>query len=380
MLIRVALFLLASLVLAPVAPASADPRPIDLLPSYQFFSPNGDGRKDRLPVKFLLRERAVVTVVVARKGGGDQVRRVRLGSLRAGEHAWRWDGRNEAGRPVPNGTYRIRLTAVGEHRTGVAKLRGYLDRTGEELRRARVRMSRDTIYPRTPDFEDRIYFRGATGGIRTELVLRDADGDVVRRTRIFGLSSWAGRDDAGELLPPGEYAARITMSDQYGNRRTTSRTLTISDQQLQPQLWSTTVRAADAELFWPEGWCPPAPSERFDGGITVGVTGDCELALFRPDVEVPFRLDPSTSWRVSVTGGPTTPGDPDQGTVSVRDGYGGLETPTVPGDGTTTTAWGQVTDLEWAKPEDWVFWLTVGDPGTSYDVAEFTVEVRYWTP
>lgn len=379
MLIRVAVLLLASVLLTP-ASATAAPRPIDLLPGLNFFSPNGDGNRDRMPVNFLLRERASVTVVVARRGDGAEVRRVRLGALRAGEHTWRWDGRNASGRYVADGVYRVRLTAVGAHRTGVAKTRAYLDRTGEELRKVRIRITRDTVYPQTPDFEDRIYIRGTTGGIGTELEIRDTDGDVVRRTRIFGQSSWAGRDDSGELLPPGEYDARFTMSDEYGNSRTTRRTLTISDQQLQPEVWTTTVRAADAELRVPEGWCRPTQSERFGGGMTVAITGGCEIALFSPRVEVPFQLDPSTSWRVILTGGPTTAGEDDVAVISVGDGFDYVETPTVPGDGTTTTGWGQVTEYEWQRPLNWVFHIMIDDPETSYDVAEYTVEVRHYEP
>ena len=38
----------------------------------------------------------------------------------------------------------------------------------------------------------------------------------------------------------------------------------------------------------------------------------------------------------------------------------------------------QVSRIEWARPESWVFWLMVDEPDTSYDVAELTVEVRHW--
>ena len=371
-----AVLVLVSLVLAPVA--SADPRPVELRPGYRLFSPNGDGSKDRLPVRFTLRERAAVTVQV-RAYAGREVRLVRLGALSAGKHAWRWNGRDDAGRPVPNGSYRLRVAAVGGSRTGVARMGVGVDR-GQGLRKARVWVSRDTVYPSTPDIDDRIHFRSTTGGIHTDFEIRDATGLVVRRDRIHGWASWAGRDDAGALLPPGEYDARFTLGDHYGNVRTTHRTVTISDQTLHPEIWSTTVRAADADLIWPDGWCPPAPSGRFDGGVTVAVHDGCEHALFRPKVDLPFRLDPSSSWRVSVTGGPTTPGEPDSGVISLRADPSVAQTPTAPGDATTTTPWGQVARYEWARPQGWVFYLMVGGPDTSYDVASFTIEVRRYLP
>lgn len=371
MLIRVAVLVLASMLLAPAA--SAHERPIDLLPGYHFFSPNGDGSKDRLPVRFLLRERADVSVVVRHRSDGHAVRHVDLGSLRAGKHTWRWDGRADSGRKVPNGRYRLRVVADAGSRTGIVRVNAGLDR-GEKLRDARVWLSRDTVYPSTPDIEDRIHIRATDGGFVTELAIRDATGAVVRRTGVHGWASWAGRDDSGALLPPGEYDARFTINDHYGNRRTTDRTLTISDQQLQPQVWSTTVRAADADLSWPDGWCAPRPSDRFEGGVTLEVTGGCEHALFLPRVELPFRVDPSTSWRVSVTGGG------DSGVITLRADPSVPQTTTAAGDATTTTPWGRVPAYEWALPQDAVFSLAVAGAGTSYDVASFTLEVQRYLP
>lgn len=376
-----ALGLVAALTVVPPGPASAGGRLLETVDSYALFSPNGDGRKDRLPVRFRLEEPARVTLVVLDRYEQPPVERrtVHL-DLPAGRHTWKWNGRDDRGRPVPDGSYRIRLRANAEQhpaRTGRAFSSALIDR-GAGVAAARVWLSRDTVYPSTPGLEDRIWIRSTTGGIRTDLEIRDTDGDVVSRMRIHGWGSWAARDGAGALVPPGEYVARFTISDHYGNRRTTDRTFTVSDQALVQEVWTTTLQGADAELVWPDGYCPPTPSERIDGGMTLAVRDGCERSLFRPQLEVPFRLYPGASWRVSVTGGPTIPGEADRAVISLRDDYGGLEVQTGPGDGTTTTAWGQVTRTEWARPQDWVFWLVVGDPDTSYDVAEFTIEVRHW--
>jgi len=51
---------------------------------------------------------------------GRLVRSVYAGPVRAGTSDWSWDGRDDSGRPVPNGTYWIRLQAGAE--TRVAKI------------------------------------------------------------------------------------------------------------------------------------------------------------------------------------------------------------------------------------------------------------------
>ena len=45
---------------------------------------------------------------------GHKVRTLEKGNRTAGDHEIRWDGRNQAGRTVANGTYFLRLEAGGE--------------------------------------------------------------------------------------------------------------------------------------------------------------------------------------------------------------------------------------------------------------------------
>ncbi|MCB0893849.1 MAG: hypothetical protein H6529_16005 [Nocardioides sp.] len=56
-------------------------------------------------------------------------------------------------------------------------------------------------------------------------------------------------------------------------------------------------------------------------------------------------------------------------------------TPTAAGDG-TTTPWGGPHRWEWDPERDPepTGWVVVEEPGASYDVADLTLEVRYWTP
>ena len=66
-------------------------------------------------------------------------------------------------------------------------------------------------------------------------------------------------------------------------------------------------------------------------------------------------------------------------TVSVRDDVDVVTVPTSPGDTTTTTPWGGPNAYVWDRAPEWSAAVMTQD-GASYDVAEVTLEVRYWTP
>jgi flagellar basal-body rod modification protein FlgD len=61
-------------------------------------------------VRFTLDDPAARVTVAVEDGAGRAVRTVELGSLAAGEHGFTFDGRNDLGGTVPDGTYRIAVT------------------------------------------------------------------------------------------------------------------------------------------------------------------------------------------------------------------------------------------------------------------------------
>ena len=76
----------------------------------RYFSPNGDGRKDRAHISFFLPKGDRVTVDVV-DAEGDRVRRLVDGrSLARGRHATSWGGRADDGTVPPDGTYYVRIT------------------------------------------------------------------------------------------------------------------------------------------------------------------------------------------------------------------------------------------------------------------------------
>jgi hypothetical protein len=116
-------------------------------------------------------------------------------------------------------------------------------------------------------------------------------------------------------------------------------------------------RFADGLSFRP---CPTA-----SGWHTAGYHG----------ADVPFPEAAVDSYRVTATGGPTTPGGTDQGRL------GGVLTN--PGDASTSTPWMPVhlASHPFLPDQDRpITWSFTTDGTNSYDVATFTVEYRRYLP
>ncbi len=224
---------------------------------------------------------------------------------------------------------------------------------------------------------------------RARLEIRTRGGDLVwRRTvrdRYTPTFDWYAQHDGGRALRAGRYVARVMVSDAAGNRRRDSRDLTVSHAQLVEEVWNSAVAAAQAGHYSPyfggcNGCgesCGPVASERFPDGLSFR---PCTAPYYWGTAgyfgsDVPFPEAPVDSYRVTASGGPTTPGSSDQGRLS--------GTPIGPGDAAATTPWRSV-DLTGDpflpaqdRPVTWTF-ATV--PPNSYDVATFTVEYKHYVP
>ena len=80
-------------------------------------SPNADGRRETVAFTFKLKNADDVDLQVV-DADGEPVRR--LAELRIPAYTPRrfvWDGRDDAGRPVEDGTYRLRITLRNEGRS-----------------------------------------------------------------------------------------------------------------------------------------------------------------------------------------------------------------------------------------------------------------------
>jgi hypothetical protein len=86
-----------------------------------------DGYRDTTSVRFLTNKTARGRIRVISRSTGRTVKRVDLGFQLGGQHAWKWNGRNDAGKKVEPGYYRVEVIASssGETRTVARTVRAH---------------------------------------------------------------------------------------------------------------------------------------------------------------------------------------------------------------------------------------------------------------
>jgi flagellar hook assembly protein FlgD len=201
------------------------PTVIQSFKANRVFSPNSDGRFDRLNVSFLLKEADDVTVDIV-DHNGDEVRTIAddrpLEAYRK-IPTLKWDGRDEAGRRVPDGLYRARITLRRQGRSIVVPRAFRLD-----------------TEPPSPA----VFAMGPEKGPGPELLPRPGGGPVTAHVRAPGrrvevllfktaprkprlvLSEqlaegvtkwqWDGRR-VGRAVSPGAYLVVVRCRDKAGN-------------------------------------------------------------------------------------------------------------------------------------------------------------------
>jgi len=190
------------------------------------FSPNGDGYRDTTEIGFDLSEPASVSFMVV-DSEGTEVRRIATNERLAGDakHRWRWDGRNDDGQVVPDGTYRMRVVRRDESRVIDSVKEIFVDRVPPRvtLTSARPSVIATNLPGEAPSV--RIAYRGPANQAPIVRVFRTDDGPphVVRRFRGHPdrTATWDGRVSAGsehtEPAPEGDYAFTVAVRDKAGN-------------------------------------------------------------------------------------------------------------------------------------------------------------------
>ena len=211
-------------------------------------SPNGDGRKDVVRMRFRLprSDRVTASVVDER---GDEVRRLaddRL--LGARTHYFHWDGRTDAGRRAGDGTYRLRVSLRSQGRSLLAPRTVTVDTTppaprmvrvspativpGGGGRRGRARMRYEGPSDPAPRFT--VYRTGGDGRAR--------EVDSFLGPRFRRSAEWDGMvGRRPRPAPNGAYAFAVTVLDEAGNRGSSPATLPPSRGETAPRT-GVTVR------------------------------------------------------------------------------------------------------------------------------------------
>jgi hypothetical protein len=190
------------------------------------FSPNGDRYRDSTQVGFDLSRSAKVTFSIM-NGEGNEVRRLVDDRELAGDakHRFGWDGRDNGGALVPDGTYRMRVVRRDEGRVIDSSKRIRVDR--QPPRVSLVSAKPNVIAPREPGQspEVTITYRGPKNSAPEFRVFRTDDAakpHVVRRFRGKGNTGvWHGEIATGPArtgpAPDGDYAITVSVRDKAGN-------------------------------------------------------------------------------------------------------------------------------------------------------------------
>jgi flagellar hook assembly protein FlgD len=165
----------------------------------------------RLPVKLKEAETIDATIVDSE---GDEVRTLTVASRREpGRMVLLWDGKDDGGGIVPDGTYRLRLRFERSDRSIVVPNAIQVDTRAPTIELVGVT-------PRAPAPAEEVAVAARTNESARLLVF--ARGRRVARSRLGGPGvvrlTWDGTVRGRRPLPAGEYAVTLVVQDRAGNR------------------------------------------------------------------------------------------------------------------------------------------------------------------
>jgi flagellar hook assembly protein FlgD len=216
-----------------VVARTGQPKIYGLMPGDPAISPNGDGVNDKVAIGFTVSEQATWTLEIRDSAG--QVVRHEGGEGTVIEATW--SGRDDNGKPLPDGAYSLQVDATsasGEARPATATVR--LDTVPPEVDNAVV--TPDPFSPNGDGQDDAAqidYTPSETVQARISVV--DADGNSLRTVQPWTWveasaqkAEWDGRiASGGKLTPAPEGAAtlQVEIRDTAGNTASARRKVTV---------------------------------------------------------------------------------------------------------------------------------------------------------
>ncbi len=190
--------------------------------AYTLFSPDGDGRRDTVPISQSSREQLEWHGVIT-DAAGEAVREYQWdGRLESFE----WDATDAAGEPVPDGAYRYRLSATDAAGNSAAFT---VPRIVVDTRPTPVHVTprRASFNPRADAEYNVVEFDLETeiseGIVRWEFAVLDDEGEAMMehepldRHVVPETIVWDGTSPVGLLAEEGEYFGRLEVEYEKGN-------------------------------------------------------------------------------------------------------------------------------------------------------------------
>jgi flagellar hook assembly protein FlgD len=298
----------------------AFPTPPPIVTRFQatlLFSPDGDGRRDDARINIRLHEASTVTVEIQREG--ERVRRLLPEVPRPrGFFSTEWDGTDDEGRTLPDGTYAIKLRArSGDKRFNTT--RNIVIDTSPPAPKA-MTVESATLAGAGPG-ECRLRFTARDPGSVVLEALRPGRTESLRRlgrrpVRADGVVrwSWDGRVAGGRRVAPGLYVLRASLFDAARNRTVRERTCwvgylagrAIPPRPVPRQAIGIALRRTDGEglpaatpitLTLRRRAGTPGAGTGDPLGVQVG--GGARGPLERVRVRVPAGVNPAALWLVA---------------------------------------------------------------------------------
>lgn len=193
------------------------------------FSPNGDGRFERAAVSFVLEKSDTITVRVL-DDHGDIVRTLVANRPLAAKRrlTLHWNGRDDAGKRVPDGIYRYRVNLEDQGRAVVLPRGVRIDTSKPQPRVQRIGRDnvRADILPRSDGKPLTIRFYNPSRSSPTEVLIyrTQPDPQLVHSVTVAAgrrTTTWDGKDPSGAGLEAGTYVVALRTRDLAGNRGST---------------------------------------------------------------------------------------------------------------------------------------------------------------
>jgi FlgD Ig-like domain len=285
----------------------------------RLFSPDGDGRRESAKVNVRLSEPSDVTVDIERDGA--TVRR--LITARRSPRGWvreDWDGRDDSGARVPDGSYAIKLRVRAGRKQFNTTRSIVVDTVAP--RPERLTVDSATLGAAGPG-ECRVAFSSRDAGSVVLEALREGDSEALRRLGPRPVRPddpvhwrWDGERAGGGSVPPGLYDIRASLFDAARNRVVLERTCWVGYIAGAPTPAVVAPRErVGAELRRTDGDPVPAsdtvtlalyrrtgiPGKTAGDPLGAQVGGGARGPAGRVRVRVPAGINPSALWLVART-------------------------------------------------------------------------------